>query len=109
MIKEKELKVCSICGSPLKLFDRVTRIVRSEYGVVEHIKIRRFRCIECRKTHREVPDNLMPYKHYKKGIIEGFLNGSLTTDDLEYEDFPSELTVNGWRKQYGHNGSKKNH
>ena len=47
--------------------------------------------------HRELPDILAPFKHYHLDIIMGMLDGSLTTDDLEYETYPCEKTVERWR------------
>lgn len=94
-------KICPDCGSPLRLYDQVTRKIRSEYGKIEEIKIKRFRCEKCAKTHRELPNYLMPYKQFKTEIIKGFVNSLLNSDDLEYEDFPSEETVKRWIKEFG--------
>ena len=47
--------------------------------------------------HRELPDVLAPFKHYRLDIIMGMLDGSLTTDDLKYENYPCEKTVERWK------------
>ena len=44
-----------------------------------------------------MPDILAPYKHYHLDIIMGMLDGTLTTDDLEYETYPCEKTVERWK------------
>jgi len=38
-------------------------------------RIRRLKCKECGKLHRELPDILLPYKHYRSEIIEEALDG----------------------------------
>ena len=104
MIKRGDAKICPVCGSPLRLYDRVTRIVRSEYGKIDYINIYRYRCtnIHCHKIHRELPCFLIPYKQYKTSVIEGFIDGSLSSSNLEYEDYPTEVTVKKWMR-----GAKK--
>ncbi|MCM1363452.1 MAG: DUF6431 domain-containing protein [Faecalibacterium sp.] len=98
MVSAGELK-CPICGGKLKYYGKVKRILRSQYGKVERIHIRRMVCAVCGTEHRELPKNLLPYKHYDSNIIKGFVNGSITSFDLEYEDYPCETTIKEWKKQ----------
>ena len=95
MIKE-DAKICPNCNGLLKHYDHVTRKIRSEYGKIEQRKIRRFKCVECGKVHRELPKNLMPYKQFTTEIITGVIEGSITPECLEYEDYPCELTMKRW-------------
>lgn len=38
----------------------------------------------------------MPYKHYDCEIINGVVEGHITTDTLGYEDRPCEVTMERW-------------
>lgn len=98
MIYEGDI-TCPVCGGSLKLYDHVLRIVRKEKGVKEYVYIRRMQCMECGRVHRELPKSIIPYIQYDKSIVSGVLNGSITPDDLEYEDYPSEMTMSRWHKR----------
>lgn len=87
---------CPKCLGDLKYYDSVKRIVKSKRGLIDYINIRRLVCITCKSIHRELPINLIPYKHYKRNIINGFIDGVLSKDDLNYEDYPCQLTINHW-------------
>ena len=91
---------CPMCGEPLEYLDRVNRIVRSKGGEVRKDKIRRMYCGRCGVTHREIPEYLLPYKHYEAKIIEGVINGTITSFDLEYEDYPCEMTMKRWKASH---------
>ena len=58
--------------------------------------IRRLKCEECGKLHRELPDILAPYKHYAAEVISGVLDGIITPDDLDSEVYPCEDTMVRW-------------
>ena len=47
--------------------------------------IRRFRCQNCRSYHNELPDCLVPYKHYEAEVIAGVLDEVILPDDLDSE------------------------
>ncbi len=91
-----ECSICPKCGGPLKYHDTVSRVVRMDYGKVTTISVKRMRCSKCGSKHRVVPNNMLPYKHYKAEIIYGFVAGTLTTNDLAYEDYPCETTIKNW-------------
>lgn len=91
---------CPMCGGDLKPYGYRKRIVRSQYGKKEFIKIKRMICSKCKRTHRVLPKNLMPYKHYENDIVKGFINGTLSQEDLEYEDYPSESIINEWKRTH---------
>ena len=90
---------CPKCGGDLKHYDVVLRVVRTKGGSSKKIKIRRLRCILCKKMHREIPDMLCPYKHYESEIIKGVLEGYITPDTIGYEDCPSEITMCRWKRE----------
>ena len=93
--------ICPGCGADLKQIGNVKRIVRTKGGEIHWIKLRLLVCSKCRKTHRELPDYLIPYKHYESKIIKGVLDGTITFYDLGYEDYPCEMTMKRWI--YDHN------
>jgi len=95
MIKEGD-SVCPGCGGELRYYGLVNRILRGKNGIVSYTQIRRLRCANCRSVHRELPDYIFPFKHYKAEIIIGVLDGSITPETLDYEDFPCEMTMNRW-------------
>lgn len=53
--------ICQNCGSKLKRYDKVSRIVRTKGGKTSWIEIERFRCPVCGQIHRELPDYIFPY------------------------------------------------
>ena len=54
-------------------------------------RIRRLKCKNCGKLHRELPDILLPYKHYRCEIIEETLDGK------EESPGPDARTFQRWR------------
>lgn len=95
MIYEGELH-CPNCSGELRLYDHVMRIVKTKKGVKNYIYIRRMKCQKCGKIHRELPQHVLPYIQYDKDIVMGVLSGQITSDDLDYEDYPCEMTMVRW-------------
>lgn len=95
MIRENETS-CPDCGGILKHYDRVSRMMRTKGGLKRYLKIRRFKCAECKKLHRELPDDIYPYKQYEADIIQGVIDGFITSDTIGFEDYPCEVTMGRW-------------
>ncbi len=91
--------ICPYCGGALKKYDHVQRIVRTKRRKTTHIAIQRMRCSRCGSFHRELPDFIFPYKQYEAEIIQGVLEGLITSDTLGFEDYPCEMTMIRWRSQ----------
>ena len=91
-------KECPSCGGCLVRYDIVKRIAKGAGGSVRWLQIERLRCEKCCKVHRVIPNDIYPYKHYTAAIIDGVRNGSITPYDLEYEDYPCEMTMKRWMK-----------
>ena len=100
MIIVDDMFVCSKCGSAMRYYDRVKRIVRQAYGSKSKVYVKRYSCLTCGSVCRFLPDNLLPCKHYDKDIIEGFVLGLLNSDLLEYEDYPCESTIANWKRYF---------
>lgn len=89
--------LCPICGDSLTYRDSRPRIYRRYNGQKEHILIRRMRCSRCRCLHNEIPDCIVPHKHYASEIIENVLDQVSTPDNKTTEDNPCEQTMNRWK------------
>jgi len=90
---------CPYCGGELKHYDKVERIVRKKGGHKHWVTIRRLRCVDCHKIQRELPDYILPYKQYHSAIIQGVLKGAITSDTIDYEDYPCEMTMRRWARK----------
>lgn len=88
---------CPDCGGQLKYYDRVLRIVRTKRRNTKWVRIRRLRCSDCGRLHRELPKFLFPYKQYEAEIIGGVIEGLITCETIGYEDYPCEMTMIRWR------------
>ena len=93
-------RICPKCGGQLKYYDSVKRFVRTKNRTTKLIILRRMRCTKCGKLHREIPKFIIPYKEYEYEVIMGVLEGYVTSDTLGYEDYPCEMTMIRWKKEY---------
>ena len=46
-------------------------------------------CPICHSYHTELPDCLVPYKHYEAEVISGVLDEVVRPENLDSEDYPS--------------------
>lgn len=90
---------CPKCEGGLKYYDTVRRIVRSNHRNTKRLYIRRLRCERCRSTHREIPDNIFPYKQYESEMILGVIEKIITPDTIGYDAYPVEITMLRWLSQ----------
>jgi hypothetical protein len=72
--------------------------VRGKNHSKELVSIERYKCPKCKKIHRNLPDNLYPFKHYESDIIDGVREGLISPETLGFEDFPCEETMKRWKK-----------
>lgn len=94
---------CPCCGGKLRYRDSRLRVRKHEGGEHDHLKIRRFRCCGCNRYHTELPDVLLPYKHYETEVISGVIDGIVTPDDPDSEDYPSLNTMLSWLRWFQRN------
>jgi uncharacterized Zn finger protein len=94
---------CSICGGSLKHHGTAKRKIFLGNKKRQEIIIHRYKCINCGKIHRDKIKGVKPYRRYTTKIINGFLNSTLTTDDLEFEDTPAEITIKRWKEKLAKN------
>ena len=79
VMSSDDTPVCPVCGGTLKYRDTRLRIRKKEGGVKEYLMIRRLRCTDCHRHHNELPDCLVPHKHYEAEVISGVLDGIVTS------------------------------
>ena len=98
-VDSKEDCRCPCCGSELKYRDQRLRVHKVAGGEKEWYLVRRLKCTndKCRKLHNELPDCICPYKHYDAGLIEDVVDGVVSEEDRETEDYPCEGTMKHWR------------
>ena len=87
---------CPYCHATLAYRDSRKRVSKLEGGVKRWLVIRRFRCTSCKTLHTELPDCLTPYKHYQTEVLSGVIDGIITANDLECEDYPCFDTMRIW-------------
>lgn len=87
---------CPKCNGKLIFYDKVKRILRHKGRKTEWIKLRRLRCISCNSIHRELTNDILPYKQYESEIIYGVKDGLITCYTMGFEDYPCEMTMNRW-------------
>ncbi len=91
---KEQLRECPLCKGRLVVRDTVDRHYRNEEGEKVWFRIRRLRCKECGKLHRELPDILLPYKHYRSEIIEETLDGKQDVPG------PEAMTFRRWQEWF---------
>ena len=88
---------CPSCMGSLRYYDSVPRLVRSKNRETKHVKIRRLKCTYCNKIHRELPDDILPFKQYEREVIKGVIEGLISSETLGFEDYPCEITMKRWQ------------
>jgi hypothetical protein len=97
--------ICPKCRGTLEYRDSRKRILKHEGGARDLLMIRRFRCRQCCSYHNELPDCLVPYKHYEAEVISGVIDGVVTPYDSDSEDYPSFETMRRWLKWFLQNAA----
>lgn len=92
-------ELCKKCGTKLKHYDRVKKVVKSKGGKKRYIWINRYICPVCGEIHRELPEDILPYKHYESEIIRGVIEGLIDENTYGFEDYPSSMTMHRWRNE----------
>lgn len=71
------------------------RVLCKQDGSCVFLMIRRLRCSDCRKISHELPDIVVPYKHYEADTIETELSES---ESAEKRYCPAEAsTMDRWK------------
>lgn len=94
-----DVSICPDCGGDLKYYDKVKRIIRVKGGAKLWVNVKRFKCSSCKRLRRALPNSIFPYKHYEAEIINGVVNGFITSETLGFEDYPCEMTMKRWTRK----------
>ena len=66
------------CGGEMKIRDSKRRKVIFADGTVDTFVLRRYKCTVCGRVHLELPDIMVPHKHYSRSAIIDTINGERT-------------------------------
>ena len=88
---------CPYCETFLEFEDHVPRHRKIEGGIKEWFLIERHSCPAGCGHIRILADFFFPYKHYDADIITGVLDGTVTPETKEFEDYPCEKTMERWK------------
>lgn len=88
MVKEG-IKQCPICNGELKHYSKARRKIQYEFRQSEMISINILKCEKCGKYHRELPNYLDKFGHYKKRNNKRFCGGFSVCHGFEIRG-PSE-------------------
>lgn len=86
--------------------DAVKRMIRISSAEKYGVRIRRLLCEECGKIHRELPDFLLPHKHYPADCIEAEIDRSRRSRIAEECGhaicaYPELSTCMRWKRELG--------
>lgn len=89
---------CEKCGCDTKRYDSVKRLVRGRHGSITYINVERYMCPQCKHVRRFLPKHVYPYKQYDADIIDGVIEGLISSSTYGFEDHPSESTMKRWKR-----------
>ncbi len=87
-----EPRYCPSCHGPVKVRDSKRRQLIYSNGI-KTFHLRRLKCQHCGALHLEIPDLIIPHKHYSREIIESAINGSLSSCPAE------NSTIYRWNRE----------
>lgn len=91
----REALSCPFCRGPLAARDSRLRFVIRDDGSRESWIVRRLQCRSCGKLHTELPDFIIPYKHYEAPAIQHTLD-----DEPDNSCAADDSTLRRWRKSF---------
>lgn len=99
-IECNESPTCTFCGGKLEKKGWVPRVRQQAGGSKRWRKIEIRRCTNssCGASHRLLPDDQVPFKHYGEDVIEMVVDEDMTPEEeLEIEDHPCDETKSYWK------------
>ena len=99
-VRSTEKIPCPCCGGTLYVIGSRKRKSIKSSGEVIILMIRRLRCQSCQRIHHELPDLLVPFKHYDSESIE-----MVITNPPNLPVAADESTLYRWRSWFDWIGS----
>ncbi len=92
-IESKEECISNECGHRLKYRDKVLRIQRYRDSEPKWFMITRLKCTNesCGRLHRQLPDEMIKFKHYSSEDIEDVIDEVIGENDVQVT--PCEGTI----------------
>ena len=107
VVSNDAIPPCPICQGSLKYRRCKQRIMKQAGGTKQWLCIRRFKCTTCERLHNELPDCLVPYKHYNSEIIQDVIvHEEALGDELfntDYDEYPCYETMLRWLRWFNQN------
>ena len=94
-VRSEEQNLCPCCRGAMGVIGSRKRKYINDVGEKIILVIRRLRCLQCHRIHHELPDLLVPYKHYGRDSIEAVLSGDATLTVAA-----DESTICRWRNWF---------
>ena len=102
-VRSTEFSICPCCEKPLeKVSGSRPRVWYRSSGERDRLIIRRLYCEGCEQIHHELPDVLIPYKHYGAESIEPVIDNADPVDVAA-----DDSTLYRWREWFEMWGPKK--
>ena len=97
LIESEEECICNKCNSVLEYRDKVRRIQRYRDEKPKWFLINRLKCTNdsCGRIHRQLPDEMLEFKHYSAENVEDVIDEVIDEDDVLVN--PCEETIRHWR------------
>lgn len=93
VVESAEKTICPDCKGEVIRKGNKKRKVLLEDGTPQIFSLKRFYCSKCDKIHTEIPDCIIPYKHYSQETINRVKSG--LSDAFSGDD----STIRRWKKQ----------
>ena len=95
-LRGKETVPCPICGGKLKVHGSCRRKLQiaSNETVIYHLRV--MKCCTCGKTHRELPDGVIPYKRMSADYFTQVSN--VPTESALDEHELADVESSTWRR-----------
>ena len=91
-IQSYDENLCPNCNSKLKVRGSKKRWIIEIDGTKTCYNLRQLQCSNCKKTHIEYTDKMVPYKHYSAEAIQDALISSKSSCVAE------NSTIRGWKR-----------
>ena len=91
-VKGERAPMCPDCGQLRSGYDSRMRSVIGSDGQTYRFLLRRLRCPKCKRLHLEIPDIIMPQKHYSASVIRQAIHNPQNACPAD------DSTIRRWRK-----------